>query len=782
MGAHNSRKLPWPCPYWQRAVNVTPLEFQLVDQVAARVHYFRFIAVLIALATANTSAAFVGSGACRDCHSQEYENWQGSHHDLAMQLPSADTVLGDFNNARFVYNGITSTFYRDGDKFMVRTDGESGALEDFEVAYVFGVYPLQQYLLPLSRGRLQALNIAWDARPKAAGGQRWYHLYPEENIVADDPLHWTGPYHNWNTRCAECHSTNVVKNYNAITASFTTTFDEIDVGCESCHGPGEQHIELVTADKLDGAANGGFPIDLSQRGSWAFKGDDPIARRTQPLDSDAQIDNCARCHSRRGTLGDYHYGADLLDTHRLSLPQTPLYHPDGQILDEVYVYGSFVQSKMHMAGVVCSNCHEPHSMQLRLPDNAVCSQCHAPATYDTPAHHHHPVTSSGALCANCHMPETTYMGVDPRRDHSMRVPRPDLSMVIGVPNACNQCHQEEDANWSLAALREWGVRFRDTATHPARAFHSFESGDDRAIPKLAEIAADTNSPPIWRATAMEALGRVGGRDAMQTVATILYDDDPLIRTSTVRSLAFLPPPQRLQLLTPLLDDPITAVRLEVAVALAPVPLEQIAPAQANQLAALFAEYERIMGMHADMPSVLMQLGIFRLARGNPVGAEKAYRDAIALNYQLIPAYLNLADLLRREEREDEARGLLKKALQVAPDNGAALHALGLLETRSGDKTLALEYLGRAAAVETTGTRHRFVYAIALHDLGQPGKAIEQLQALLRASPNNQEVLLALANYSAAQGQRDRARGYVQQLIKLSPGNPNYQQLYQQLTQ
>ena len=727
---------------------------------------------------------FVGSGQCQSCHAQQYKNWQGSYHDLAMQLPTPETVLGDFNNATFIYNGITTTFSRKADKYFVRTDGEDGVLREFPVDYVFGVYPLQQYLLPLSGGRWQALSIAWDARPKAEGGQRWYHLYPDETIDHNDPLHWSGPYQNWNTRCAECHSTKLEKNYNPVSKTFATTFAEIDVSCEACHGPGKDHLELAATDGLAGSDNGGFPMSLAQRGHWQFASESNIATRTSKLESRTQIDSCGRCHSRRGTLDTYHYGADLLDTHRLSMPQSPLYYHDGQIRDEDYVYGSFVQSKMHLAGVVCSNCHEPHSLKLRttsaVGQNDVCTQCHKPAVFDVESHHRHKMGSTGATCANCHMPETTYMGVDPRRDHSLRIPRPDLSIVMGTPNACNQCHSDKDPDWALDALRQWGIKFRDTGTHPARAFLQADQGDLRALPSLARIVADSTAAPIWRATAMEALGQAGGREALQSATMLLYSDDSIIRTSTVRALQFLPLHQRFQLLQPLMEDDITAVRMEVAMSLAGVPLDQIPPDQAQSLQSLFEEYVNIQNRHADMPGVLLQLGVFYTGRGDPAAAEAAYREAMRLNPQLIPALLNLADLLRSQSRDDDARLVLLDAEKIAPQHAATLHALGLLETRSGQSENALQYLGRAADLETTGTRYRFIYAIALHDLGKPQQAIDQLLSILRSTPRNEEVLLALANYSADLGQRNKALGFAKTLTEISPGNRNYQQLYQQL--
>jgi tetratricopeptide (TPR) repeat protein len=723
--------------------------------------------VLCASLVAPGAAAWVGSTACAGCHDQEHAAWRGSHHDLAMQKPTPDTVLGNFDNATFIYNGITTRFHTRQGRYYVDTDGESGALETFEVAYVFGVYPLQQYLLPLSRGRLQALTIAWDARPAAQGGQRWYHLYPDEAIAHDDPLHWTGPYLNWNTRCAECHSTDVQKNYDAASRSYATTFEEIDVGCESCHGPGDTHVARARAGKLD--AGSGFPTALAQRGRWHLPPDSSVARRSEPLADNAQIDNCGRCHSRRGTLGDYHYGANLLDTHRLSLPRSPLYHPDGQILDEVYVYGSFVQSKMHQAGVVCSNCHEPHSLALRAPGNGVCTQCHVSDKYDTPQHHHHASSSAGALCANCHMPEQTYMGVDPRRDHSLRVPRPDLSLVMGTPNACNQCHDTKSTDWALDALRSWGVTFRDTHHHRGRLFARLEQGDTSVVPSLAALANATDEPPIWRATALEALGETGGREALQSATALVYDDNPLLRLSAVRSLEFLPLDQRYRVLSPLIDDPVTAVRMAVASSLAGVPLAQLPAEQNRALRALFDEYLAVQQSHADMPGVQLQLGLFHAAAQDVGAAEAAYREALRMNNQLVPAYLNLADLMRATGRDPDARTLLAQAQEALPDNGDILHVMGLLETRAGNKDKALDYLARAAALETGGTRHRFVYAVALHDLGQPEAAVKQLRQLLRATPGDPQVLGALVNYLRGMGRVEEAQRYAERLRSPAPG-------------
>ena len=578
------------------------------------------------------SDEWVGVEVCASCHAAEHEAWRGSHHDLAMQEVSDGSVLGNFDNAGFSYAGVESRFFRRGGEYWVETDGPDGKLTEFRVEYVFGVYPLQQYLLALSDGRLHALTIAWDSRTAEEGGQRWFHLYPEQSIDASDPLHWTGPYQNWNARCAECHSTNLQKNFSATSGEYSTTWSEINVACEACHGPGREHVRLAESGKLSAKADAGFPVDLSRKNLWHFPEGKSIAAVKGEVDAKPQlVESCGRCHARRGTLGDYHYGRDLIDTHRISLLEDPLYHLDGQIRDEVYVYGSFLQNRMYQAGVVCSDCHEPHSQQLRAPGNAVCAQCHQVAVYDTPAHHHHQQGSSGAQCVECHMPETTYMVVDPRRDHSMRVPRPDLSIVVGTPNACNQCHAEQGPEWALDQLRQWGTRFTDTAEHPARVLQRSRDGDGRAVPALEALALDPQRPAIWRATAMTELGGFANREAYDTALQLLDSEDPLLRLSAVRALEFMPPQQLLAMLGKHLRDPSPAVRLEIAEALSSLALEQLSPGQAQALQSLYDEYLNVMNQHADMPETQVQLGTFFTARQRFDDAESAYLRALELN-------------------------------------------------------------------------------------------------------------------------------------------------------
>ncbi len=308
-------------------------------------------------------AAFVGSLKCKECHQKEYDKWLHSNHDHAMDAANEKTVLGDFNNAVFQAHGVTSRFYKKDGKFFVHTQGPEGKMGDFEVLYTFGWFPLQQYLVPFPGGRFQCLPIAWDVREK-----KWYHLYPKEAPDPKDWLYWTNAAQNWNGMCAECHSTNLKKNYDIKTDTYKTTWSDIDVGCEACHGPGSRHVQW--AEMPDMARPRVENVDL--------------VVKTSGIGSRKLVELCAPCHSRRASLGDYtHAEADLLDSMLPSLLTEELYFPDGQILDEVYAYGSFTQSKMYHRDVRCSHCHDVHGLKVVKEGNALCLQCHRAEEYDS---------------------------------------------------------------------------------------------------------------------------------------------------------------------------------------------------------------------------------------------------------------------------------------------------------------------------------------------------------------------------------------------------------------
>ena len=723
------------------------------------------LSTLLAAAPAQADAAtYAGSEKCQSCHEKEFSLWKSSHHYQAMQPASDETVLGDFSDSGFDYAGIHSRFYKKDGKFFVETDDEKGELKEFEISHTFGFYPLQQYLVPFPGGRFQALNIVWDSRTEEQGGQRWIHLYPDEEITHEDGLHWTGSFQNWNSRCATCHSTGLEKNYSSASNSYQTRWGEVTLGCEACHGPASVHLEWVadTEKELQKSEQAGFTFGLADRGAWG-PGKSGVADTLTRLDGkhpQGQIGMCAACHSRRSEMSENHSGQSFDDVFQLRLLEGGYYFPDGQMLEEVYVYGSFLQSKMAQAGVVCSNCHDAHSNKLLADGNSLCTQCHDRTAYDDRTHHHHPQQSSGASCVNCHMPVKTFMVVDDRHDHSFRVPEPRLTLELGTPNTCNQCHHDKDAKWALTALENWGVSSDIRARH-APILARARQGDASVLPDLMALANDPAMPGIIRATAVLEIGSFPSMEAMQAIQQHLNSEDKLVRAAAVRSLAFLPVAQRYQMLQPLISDPVKSVRMEVATQLTELPLGQLPPKYAREITTLMEEFQATLRLNADMPEAQMNLGNYYTATGDGLKAEQAYRQAIKLSPAFTPALLNLADLYRANGLDKQAASLLGKAVKISPDDPATHHAMGLLQVRQKNLDSAAKFLGKAARLAPANVRYSYVYAVALYENKQYDQAISVLEAALDKQPGNQDIGSALASYYQRQGYDNK----LQELIK-----------------
>ena len=731
-------------------------------------------------------AGYTGRKTCQACHPEEYTAYTGSHHDLAMDPANDQTVLGDFEDATLTHLGVTSRFYRRDGKFLVSTEGGSGAVEEFEVKYTFGAHPLQQYLVEFPGGRLQCLPICWDSRPRKEGGQRWFHLYDSERIAPDNLLFWTRVSQNWNTGCAECHSTGLRKNFDPSTETYRTRWTEVDVSCEACHGPGAAHVEWAEA-RARGEARPDIPdlglaIRLKEGEPTVWTRDQSTGRprRTPPLANRTQAETCARCHSRRGLISeDYVHGASLLNTHNLSLLEEDLYFPDGQILEEVYVYGSFLQSRMAREGVVCTDCHDAHSARLHQDGDALCTRCHTAGTYASRSHHHHPPGSSGARCVECHMPARTYMVVDPRRDHSFRVPRPDLTASLGTPNACSNCHGDRSTQWSVGHFQRWyGTGPRDK--HFGETLAAARQGIPGLAADLIQLAQARHQPAIVRATAVSLLDNYPGGRTAEALAELARDPSPLVRAAALEALGSLPPHQRELPLQAALEDPLKMVRTLAGRSLAgPVPAG-LSPRQRQLRASAVREYEAVQQLHADHPGGRLNLGDLYRDQRDFERAEASYRQAIALEPAFIPAYLNLADLYREMDREDEGEKLLLEALKTVPRSAAAQHALGLLLVRTGQRRPALGHLAQAAELEPDNSRHAYVYGVALNSLGESDQAIRVLEQALRSRPHDRDLLFALATIHRDRREFGRALVHGRRLLALYPGNTGYQRLETQL--
>ncbi|WP_172327163.1 multiheme c-type cytochrome [Mangrovicoccus sp. HB161399] len=612
--------------------------------------------LLFCTSAAAQDAGFAGSEICTGCHDAEAEAWSGSHHAAAWTAATPGNIRADFDGTSFSLGGMEVRFRiaADGSRHAEVTELD-GSVTGYEVQSVVGIEPLQQYLFETEAGRLQSFDVVWDTEQG-----RWFHLYPGLNPPPSDAMHWTGPYKTWNGRCAVCHATGFEADYDPETRSYASVQAEIGVGCESCHGAGAAHVAWASRlqdTQEEPPADYGL-ADLSDPASF--------------------LDACGGCHSRREAYSDASppAGTPYHDAYNLSLLRPGLYWPDGQIRDEVYVLGSFLQSKMQAKGVTCTNCHDPHSGGRIAEGNAVCTQCHSPAgnpdfpslplkVFDGPEHTHHPAGSAGAECKSCHMPEAVYMGNDWRADHSFRIPRPDLSAETGAPDACTSCHEGRDPAWAAAVLEDWFPESTHRGPHYGQIL-ARGTADPVAAAGDLSVLARSEEPGIVRATALWLLGQGGGPAEADAVESLLADPDPLVRAAAIDAQRGADAQLRVQRIVGLLGDPSRSVRIAAARALLGAPVAHLPGPMAENLRRAQGEWRGAMAARLDFPETHVQLAGMALTLRNFPAAAQAFAEVTALDPQYVDAWVMRARLAAALDGPDAARSVLEEAVAANP--------------------------------------------------------------------------------------------------------------------
>ncbi|MFS1422969.1 tetratricopeptide repeat protein [Shewanella sp. 10N.286.48.B5] len=660
------------------------------------------------------TAEFSGSQTCVECHQQQYSDWQGSHHDMSMGYASSDSVLANFADQQLQYKGEVSRFFMKGSEYWVNIKGPDGKFNDYKISYTFGYEPLQQYMVEFESGAIQLIPFAWDSRSKDKDGQRWFYLYPE--MEPHDAFFWTNKGQNWNYMCADCHSTNVSKNYNATNNSFDSRWSEINVACEACHGPASNHLKW-TSDQTQPLAQFGFDRDLTPKvGAWEFTQGKKILQPNK-IKSSAQLATCGQCHSRRSQLTDSNDKAhdhidNFNDKYMLSNIDANLYYPDGQIYDEVFVLGSFKQSKMHMAGVVCSDCHNPHSNKLTAPVESICFQCHLPSEYSAAKHSQHQQGSEADQCVSCHMPKTTYMQVDPRADHSFKVPRPDLSITLGTPNVCSQCHNDKSATWAAeAVIKQFPHSTIRQQPGYAEAFYQAATNDPDSSELLTKIALNPLQPAIIRASAFSRLANFPSQQSYRAMEQAVTDPSAQIRSTAISASAAFEFADRWRLIAPLLTDTAYAIRTEAAGALV-TNWENMTSAQQKLLQPALTEYLEIQAYNADRGFSWLNRGNVYLAKRQFDKAEQAYKQAIVIEPILASSYANLADLYRQLGKEQASMAILKQGITNQPKAGSLRYSAGLAYYRQQQLPQAIALFKQATEVEPSNPQNWTVLGLA----------------------------------------------------------------------
>jgi predicted CXXCH cytochrome family protein len=700
---------------------------------------------------------YLGTESCAGCHQQQHQDWTGSHHDQAMQHADESTVKGDFNNTTFNSEENSALFFKQTDGFYARLAGPDNQISEYKILYTFGTEPLQQYLVAFPNGRLQQLPVAWNTLT-----QKWFDPQPDLKAQTGEWVHWTEGGKNWNSMCADCHSTNVEKNFNRIENSYSTSVSDIDVGCESCHGPGEKHRQTVEA------------------ATFRIGTDNLHIDKMTDNNPQLAVEKCARCHARRQQLTSKfeHGSSQLLDHYLPALIKPPLYHSDGQISDEVFVYGSFVQSKMHQAGVGCIDCHQPHSGKLKAEGNQLCSSCHNSEQFDSPKHHHHSTENkssnkkqSGNQCIDCHMPGRFYMGNDFRRDHSFRIPRPDLTVIHNTPNACNDCHTEQNANWAAAEIERW---FGDKRpAHFSEILTQAASNPSASIKPLTALLNDLYQPAIARATAASNLAQAISIPSVErALKRATTDKNALLRTVATQALSG--DTNKLETLLPLLRDPVRSVRIATAQALTEISEIRVPESFRGAFADANREYQTMLQVNADLPSGRYQIAVDQHRRGNLDRAIEQYQETLVIDNHFNAARLNLAQLYYFQGEVKPAAELYRTIIAQEPSASEAHYSLGLLMAEQGEFQQAVSALKNAG---NTGNPRAWYNLAILYQ--QRDMMVESEQSYLKAltmAPGDAEFINGLVSLYGQQQRWPTALLLVDQALAKNAQNRYLAQL------
>ena len=711
-------------------------------------------------------AAYGGSASCRECHEEEYRAWGTSHHALAERLPDAKLDSPAFVPASTLRHGTQeTTFRRTGTRFEIVAPGLKSGQEIFPVERIIGESPLRQMLVPFPGGRWQATEAAYDPR-----SNQWFDVFGAEDRKPGEWGHWTGRGMNWNSMCATCHNTRLRKDYDATNDVYHTAMVERGVGCESCHGDMRAHNEWQHAHK----------------GSRAK---DPTL---QTISRDQMFDTCAACHSRRTEItGDPKPGESFFDHHLLAIADnSDVFYPDGQVHDEDYEVTAFLGSKMYQHGVRCADCHNVHTAKVKLPGNLLCLSCHAPGQTNAPAinpvtHSHHEVfgfdtngvmlaidltryqpneiKETGGECINCHMPQTVYMQRHWRHDHGFTIPDPLLTKQFGVPNACNRCHQDKNADWSLKYVEEWyGEKMNRPTRARAQAIARARNGDDLARDELLKIL-QTDPQDYWRAVAARMLERwVEEKPVANALVGRLSDTNALVRQSAVQTLSTLgegASPEIRAGLNKCLDDSSRGVRVTAALALA---------SSLDLQSRAGRDLQQMLDQNADQPPGQMQLASFALARGEVTNALRHFQTAERWDAYSPEIRDQLAIVFSQLGRPNEAVKELREAVRLAPNEAEYHFKLALAWNETGDSAKALAELEAAVKLNPRHSRAQYNLGLALNASGDPAGAIQALLAAEAADPHDPSIPYARATIEARLGQFDEARRAANRALELNP--------------
>ena len=662
---------------------------------------------------------------CKTCHEEQFKDWSHSQHANAMRDIGNDLDDKAFTGkSLIIYAKRQVEFLKKNNTFIIREKWEGKEWVEYKPVAVIGESPLIQYLIPFPGGRLQVFDFAYDPAK-----DEWFNVFGDEHRQTNEWGYWSNRGMNWNVQCADCHMTNLNKNYDVDTDSYQTSWEHTAITCKQCHKGTDDHMS------------------------------NPHYKPT----TENKMDGCASCHSVREDLTDGFHAGEKYDNHYRPLlaDWANIYFEDGQVSGENFEYGSFIMSRMHHKGVTCLDCHDPHSAKLKLPadNNTLCLSCHqAPGqkeatVIDPIAHSHHAAGSEGGKCVSCHMPITTYMARDPRRDHGFTTPDPLLTKELNIPNACNRCHEDKDSEWSIKWTNEWyGDRMNRWSRERAFLVARAKSGDPGVVPELIK-AFEKEQVEGWHQVFIGLLQPwVNQVDVQKAIQPFLQHENPLLRSKATQILGTFNSPDELERLK---KDGSTAVRLS--------SLWSSRQLLANE-AILPEEFQNFINLHSDQPEGALSQAELAMLKNDLDSTEAWLRKAV--NWDQTSSYPKqmLAQILNMRNDKTGALEMLRAAGKIDPENIQVLYQNSLLEAELNNIPEAVKLLENIN--EVAPYFHKAWYNLGLI-YSQQNRLEDSIYALYKAvniNPQDVQSLYALATVYYRFGNNADAQKYCMEVL------------------
>lgn len=728
---------------------------------------------------------YIGSQSCRQCHESFYQLWAPSHHGLAMQPYSPEFAAGNLTTHDEAIQ-IGAYSYRSdirADQGVILEQGPEGK-KQYPFAHVLGGKNVYYFLTPHTRGRLQTLPLAYNVNTKkwfdtAASGVRHFPGGQE-----DAPVHWTDPLYTFNTGCYSCHVSQLSNNYDLQTDTYNTTWAEPGINCETCHGPAEEHVKAYQLAQTTGVE----PESLGLISTSNFSAD-----QTNSM--------CSTCHAKMSEISpSFKPGDSYFDHFDLVALENPDFYPDGRDLGENYTMTSWRMSPCLQEGTFdCLHCHTSSGRyRFNTPETAnhACLPCHQENVGQVAEHSKHQQGPGAPRCISCHMPMTQFAHMN-RTDHSMRPPVPAATLKYQSPNACNLCHQDQDATWAQEKVTEWERDSRQAEVMKLAAYIDQARKEDWS--QLEEILNYIQSPDrqeIVTASLIRLLRACPSDDKWPVLIKLLERDaSPFVRATAAEALDGYLTGEVVEALLKAATDDLRLVRVRAAASLASLPRGQLEKDAQRDLDHAMAELTRGMISRPDDYAAHYNLGNIYMAQRKLDHALTSYQTSIKLRPDFVPPYVNAAFVYNAQQQDDkaaqsfrkalaiepnsvitqtnyamllgemgrmnEARQAYRKVLSIDPNSATAAFNLGVMLTETRPLE-ALAMAKKAHELRPEDPKYGYTYAFYLKEQGRASQAIQVLRRVVGNKVPYPDAYMLLAHLFEAKGDFVQARGIYRQ--------------------